>query len=299
MQCGIFYDCWLMKKNVLYISLIFISLGSDAAKIDFSSYEDSLTELAPLILNASSDKEKQEANLAFTQILKRVLGKPGSYEYPFDKLTSIAVLRSDDNSFRIFNWNLPLSNGRYVYHCIVQLLDKKNKTSLLYDLVDTSKKMKGVKNKTFSHSNWYGAHYYKIIVCKRKGKKYYTLLGWDGNNRITTKKIIDVIYFQKGKGPRFGMGVFDMGEKVPQNRVLFEYTKQSVMSLKYHRAKKTIVFDNIAPLNEELKGMAQFSGPDGKFNAFKYKKGKWTYIEGYDARNSASLLNEKKYNTPK
>ena len=107
------------------------------------------------------------------------------------------------------------------------------------------------------------------------------------------------MYLDKNKGPVFGMSVFDMGEKILHNRVTFEYTKQAVMSLKYHSINKTIVFDKIAPLNEELKGMAQFSAPSGKYNAFRYKRGKWHYIEDYNAKNSASFLNQKKYNSPK
>ena len=288
-----------MKKYLILFVFNFCFLIASYAKIDFSIYEDSLAVLAPKILNGSSNQEKQIANKEFISILKRTLSKSGSYDYPFTKLKTIAVLRSTDNVFRIFNWNLPLENGKYMYYCIVQVFDKKKKSTKEYELIDSSNNSRTVKNKTLTTDNWYGSHYYQIITSKRKSKKYYTLLGWDGNNKFTTKKIIDVLFFDKNNEPRFGLGVFDMGEKVIYKRVVFEYTKEAVMSLKYHSPKKTIVFDNIAPMSEELKGVAQFSGPDGRFNAFKYKKGNWLYIEDYDARNAASILNEKKYNTPK
>ena len=65
---------------------------------------------------------------------------------------------------------------------------------MLFSLTDKSADIKNPENTVGEASKWYGMLYYKIVPVKIKRKKYYTLLGWDGNDKITAKKIIDVLY---------------------------------------------------------------------------------------------------------
>ena len=70
--------------------------------------------------------------------------------------------------------------------------------------------------------------YYEIIPIKVNNKIYYTLLGWDGNDINTTKKIIDVLKFTPDSPPTFGANIFNQEEK----RIITEYNSRSTISLK-------------------------------------------------------------------
>jgi len=156
-------------------------------------YEDSLRDIAPEILNGFYDFNRYEASEKFYQTLTDALGLKNSYKYPFDSLKSISILRAPDNFFRIFTWNLMKADGSYDYFGLLQLNPKKTSNNEIYKLVNIQKKDRGAEYETHTAENWFGAHYYKMIKTKSKDQTYYTLLGWDGNNNITTRKIIDVI----------------------------------------------------------------------------------------------------------
>ena len=79
-------------------------LGQNSNNI-LIAYEDSLQELGPEILYGSNDSIKYAANHKFISILTKALKTPNSFDYPFDKLITIARLSPLDNTFRIFNWN--------------------------------------------------------------------------------------------------------------------------------------------------------------------------------------------------
>ena len=257
-----------------------------------TSYEDTLKKIAPKILNSKEDREKYHANEKFTEILERALDIENSFEYPFDSLVTIARLPAPDKSFRIFNWNLPRNDGTFEYFGFVQAYHKKSKTYKLYRLTDRLPQITSPEDQILGHDEWYGAHYYKIILKKQKGKKYYTLLGWDGNDRLTTRKIIDILYFPRGGRPKFGTPIFNMG-KVVKKRVIFEFNSQAIMSLRYDEDKKLIIFDHLSPPDPSLEGQYQYYGPDGSYDALKFKKGKWVLMEDFDARNEREPLKRK------
>lgn len=265
-----------------------------------TAYEDTLKKLAPKILNSKEDREKYHANEIFTETLEKALNIENSFEYPFDSLITIARLPAPDKSFRIFNWNLPRNDGTFEYFGFVQAYHKKSKTYKLYRLTDRLPQITSPEDQILAHDEWYGAHYYKIILKKQKGKKYYTLLGWDGNDRLTTRKIIDILYFPRGSRPKFGTPIFNMGKSV-KKRVIFEYSAQVTMSLRYDEDKKLIIFDHLSPSNPSLEGQYQYYGPDGSYDALKFKKGKWILLEDFDARNKGKSNKKtlQKYNQPK
>lgn len=290
-----------MNFKLFFIFLI-LTLNCSAQNTNniFVAYEDTLKKLAPKILNSKEDREKYNANEKFTETLERALNFENSFDYPFDSLITIARLTAPDKSFRIFNWNLPRHDGTFEYFGFVQAYHKKSKTYKLYRLTDKSPETTSPENQILDYYEWYGAHYYKIILKKQNGKKFYTLLGWDGNDRLTTKKIIDVLYFPRGDRPKFGTPIFNIG-KVVKKRMIFEYSSQAMMSLRYDEDKKLITFDHLSPPNPSLEGQYQYYGPDGSYDALKFKKGKWILMEDLDTRNEgkSNKKTSQKYNQPK
>lgn len=252
---------------------------------DLKVWEDSLASIAPTILNGKSELQRIEAQKQFSTMLRQVLKIEKSFKYPFEQLKTIAILSPSDKSFRIFNWNLPRDDGTFEYFGFIQRYNKKYKKYEVFELIDGSATLADGDQKILSAKNWYGVHYYTLIGMKKKKSKYYLLLGWDGNDRMTNKKIIDVLSFGKAGQPVFGKAVLGtpLGYK---NRLVFEYNERAAMSVKFKPSEKMIVYDHLAGNTEAVSGVAAFQGPDGSYDALRYKRGKWVYIKDYDARNA-------------
>src|ERR1700728_554773 len=105
----------LIKKVSILVLVVFGCLLSHtgfASGRDSSAflklYEDSLKHLQFGRIDAhKTDKQKQDINTRFCNMLQKALNLPNSFDYPFDSLNTIARLESPDKKFRIINWNLP------------------------------------------------------------------------------------------------------------------------------------------------------------------------------------------------
>lgn len=300
--------------NILcgFLFYIILSLDSSTAQdiTKFVLSEDSMRKIAPLILNGKTEDVRIEANQKFRTLLYKSLSDPLSYDYPFDSLKTIARLYSADGKVRIFNWNLPLGDGTFQYFGYIQLKGKKSKGNqkiIVLELKDKSGDIKNPEQYSGDPSNWFGAHYYKLIDPQKKRFRlgrgargsYYTLLGIDWNDKITNKKIIEILVIQPNGLIKFGGNIFEGSEKKNIRRVIFEYSDQAVMSLKYDDAQNMIVFDHLSPSSSALQGQYQYYGPDFSFDGYKWAKGKWLYIKDLDARNEKDDERGRKYNSPK
>ena len=173
----------------------------------------------------------------------------------------------------------------------MQRYDKKNKRYVLTSLKDNSANTVQTTKKILSPKNWWGAYYYDVSTMKSKGKTYYILLGWDGNNKLSNKKVIEPMSFSKSGRIKFGANIFKV-TKGYKKRILFEFSSDVVMSLKFHDKQKLIVFDHLAPLASNLSGERVFYGPDLSYDAFELKKGKWHLVS------NIKINNEERPNTP-
>lgn len=266
-------------------------------------YEDTLRTLGDSLVRSEQEVVRQKSCYDFIRKLVKALQISGSFNYEFSSLCQkdssqkISIIYPEDKSFRIFNWTLSKDNGTYRYFGAIQMNSKKPLKSgenffPLFDYSDFIKK-EIVTDTILTDSSWYGCIYYNLLTKKYKKKKYYFLFGWDGNNLMTSRKLIDVLYFENGK-PKFGAPVFETWkdtvtkEKKLQTRFLFEYKKSAWVNLNYNQkpsdAEKTsedifdkIIFDHLVSQtgNEKLKYTLI---PDGTYEGFEYKKGKWIYI---------------------
>ncbi len=311
-----------MRYTIIIVNFLIVLLSSEHSifaqkQYLFSQYEDTLQNIAKDILYGANDFIKYNANDKFMSTLQNALKNDRSFDYPFDSLISIARLRSPDNSFRIFNWNLPKSDGTYEYFGIIQTHKLGNERYDIYVLTDRSDEIKDPENQILSYDNWYGAHYYKLIKNTSGKKEHYTLLGWDGNNSASTKKIIEVLSFRSNGEPVFGAYIFKRYKKKTY-RIIFEYSSSVMVSLKYedqsfyvqkksssHKKKirkvseRMIVFDRLMPMDPELEGQYQFYVPETNiFDGFVFHNGKWIFIKEVDARNPEKKSNKKDIKKP-
>ena len=256
---------------------------SDKDMAYFKKYEDSLAAMQKKVFFAKTDTAKFRANGKFLQLFEEVLLNTISFNYPFDSLTEVNRRVSPDKKLRIITWNISRKDGTFLYFGFIQTLHPNTHKYEIYKLIDKSSSVKNPESYISDHTKWFGMLYYAIIPTD----DYYTLLGWDGNDKLTARKFIDVLSFKKDGSPVFGKEVFKMPKKIPK-RVMFEYNAQLVMTLQYNSTLNAIVFDHLAPKEGYLESQYQFYGPDFSYDAFVFKHGKWDFEEDVDAKNAQS-----------
>jgi hypothetical protein len=274
-----------MRGSFLAICLLFclsssFAQHSDESKNlkDLSIYQDSLKSLGKKFVNNPEDMERKAANYTFIRTLVSALKVPHSFNYPFDSVKSISILNAPDNRFRILSWHVMNQDGSYRFYGTVQMNTGNN--LLMYPLEDYSPMLKNPEDSVTDNRKWYGAQYYKIIRVAA-ATPYYVLLGWKGNNVKSTKKVIEVLSFDKEDKPTLGMPVFNGSRK----RVVFEYTRQASMLLRYVPEQNLIVFDHLAPPDDKMKDHPETFGPDLSYDGYKLKNGRWDFVENLDMRN--------------
>ena len=270
-----------MKKILLLAALLIagtcsIVCGQNAQTLVLQ-YKDSLNKLARVMQRGENDSARIASSLVYHSILNFILSDSSSFQAAFDSIPNLSVKTAPDNSFRLYTWmTADYAGSNYRYYGFVQT--QKNKKVNLFPLTDSTETIEKPLSSKLKADHWLGAIYYSIILNERKGKKYYTLLGWKGKNEMLTQKVIDVITFDRG-APIFGKSVFKVNN-IYHNRILFEFTSQAVMSLKYNSEKRTIVFDHIG-----RSALSGYTGPDGTYDAFKNIKGRWELFEDVDVDN--------------
>ena len=243
-------------------------------------YEDSLKTLGSTLINNENDLERKNANYQFIKTFVNALKTAGSYHYKFDSIKTLSLIYSPDNQFRIFTWNVMNEDGSFRYYGTIQL--NTNGALKMFPLTDYTPFTKNPEDSTFTAQKWLGAQYYKIIKTGT-ANPYYVLLGWKGNTVKTTKKVIEVLSF-KNNAPVFGLPVFDENSKT-RNRIVFEYSRQASMLLRFVPDKELIVFDHLAPRDPKVKTDFSFYGPDLTYDGYQLKNGRWKLVQNLDMRN--------------
>ena len=268
--------------------------------------EEQLKLYGDSILKGSHDSVRISAcnNLRFE--MKNVLQSPNTFNYSFDSIKNVSKIISDDGNVRIYTWILPTDSGsKYQYYGFIQYRNTKKKIFKVIELQEAQIDSALLLKKQLKADQWYGALYYKIIETKNKKTTYYTLLGWKGNNKQTTKKVIDVLTFNNNEA-QFGVPILQF-EKKTQLRIIFEFNAEVSMLLHWDENIHKIVFDHLAPSNPAFKNQKQSYGPDLTYDALQWKKGKWNYFHDIDVRNEddsnkPGFTDKKKrefYNPPK
>lgn len=223
-------------------------------------------------------------NATIVAALENFLKQKDAFDFRFDLGKNLSDIVSADKKVRIISWTLPPHFGVYRCYGFVLYKNPKTKTTSVFKLKAGEEQTENIERKSVNHLNWQSCVYYNLIQKKSKGKMYYTLLGWNGNDGITTKKMIDILSFSSKGEPVFGSPIFLM-KKQKWSRIIFEYSPQAIMQLNYDEQKKMIVFDHLAPNDPMNTGRFQYYGPDFSVDGLKWKKGMWQLQEDLDAKN--------------
>ncbi len=275
-----------MKKPFLLICCTILTLCSFSQRMSTADEnilrkkEDSLKIYSNKILNDTIPKKRFAADSIFTKMLVRALKVNGSFYYPFDSLETISKLYPPDSSFRIFTWQMVINNNIIRQHGAIQM--KTYDGSLkLFPLIDKSDIIENMLDTVANNKGWVGAVYYTIIQKRSSNQNYYTLIGYDENNVKSTKKIIEVLSFANDE-PVFGGRHFSYEEdtvfKSSRSRYILEFKKDVGARLNYDAELDVIIVDHlISETNEPAKKHTYV--PDGDYEGFKWKNGKWVHIE--------------------
>jgi len=179
-------------------------------------------------------------------------------------------------------WNLVMENDDYQYHCVMR--HKLKKEAVVVTVFQDNADWKRIERKPIRTNNWYGALYYKILANRYRRKTYYTILGWDGKDNITNRKVVDAITIQ-GKSVILGSSIFKNEKELPVHRLIYEYANDVSMALNFDEKEKMIVMDHLAPEDSRFVGQYQFYGPDFSYDALKFKKGAWIFERDVFAKN--------------
>jgi hypothetical protein len=192
------------------------------------------------------------------------------------KIKGLFALISSDGKIKVLSWGYSLSDHSNKFSGVVNYYLKESDRYYTEELIQTDKNPENFLQTRYKSNKWYGAVYYNIITQKYKGKMYYLLLGYDGNDDFTNKKLIDALEINEDDFLTFGSPVFDV-ENSKQMRMVFEYAERLSMILKYDKKLKMIFWDHLSPSKPELKGYYQYYGPDLTYDALVFDKGLWKY----------------------
>lgn len=248
-----------------------------------TAIEDSLFLLFEQFQMKADAEERQNLNADIINYMSRILTFPESLDYRFDSLRKrTGILDAPDGMFRIFTWNIPMDPFEHEIHGIIQV--KGSDACRVHILKNHFDGISELLHSQTDKSNWPGALYYDILRNKQGKTIFYTLMGYNFHDRWSDKKIIEILHFDEELNPLFGKAVFNTPEGI-QHRVVFEYSGEVAMNLRYNPDLKMIVYDHLSPIEPELKAHPRFYAPDFSYDGYKFRNGIWEHKSEVDVRN--------------
>ncbi|MEE1323652.1 MAG: hypothetical protein UHE91_07480 [Bacteroidales bacterium] len=304
-----------MKKIIILICVALFATPLCSQDIMLQNAEQELSSLMNVMFSSKDDNERFNANEKFLTLLDNVLEYPNSFDYPFENLDKISILTSSDKKFKIFTWAVFSNEGDYDNFGMIQARNETTEEYEIYRLWDRSDDVFSPQEVKLTDTSWFGAVYYELITTKNENITYYTLLGWDGKDIYSKRKIIEPITFKRNSGrPNFGASIFYKEKQL--KRMIFEYAPTASFNLKwdnqYHKeggVKKAkqkgmkknkpfeveeakiersqmILYDELEPMCDGLGMVKNLSVPSGKVVGLRFERGKWRKVENLIPRNS-------------
>ncbi|MFN8237431.1 MAG: hypothetical protein U0T77_04615 [Chitinophagales bacterium] len=280
-------------KLILAALLLSFSAKAQLAPDDFikiKALEDTIRIYGDTLINSQLEENRTIASYRIIKSLSKALKIKNSFYYRWDSTLPWKVVMPEDGSFKVFTWYTRSDIDLYKYFGTVQL---KSDTLKMFPLIDYSDFTDHQEDINVDNGNWIGSLYYGIKTVKAGKKTYYTLFGWDGNNKTSNKKIMEILSFNKQGKIRFGAPIIDMGKGKILNRFILEFSDEATATLAYNESEKKVIYDHIIPNGDALEGFFGNYIPDGTYEGFEWKKGKWKHVNeiGYEKRKDGDVPN--------
>jgi hypothetical protein len=240
--------------------------------------EDSLVYFADSMYYSGLPEQRLEANYEFIRMLKQFLKTPTSYLHPTKKLKDkITILQSPDQQFKLYNWEILIGEEQPRYYAVIQLKD--GSTLPLVDVSDHI--IRGAEDSVFTHTRWYGAIYYNILQKNISGQPIYFLIGWNGGQAASERKIIECFGFNSLGQHQFGAPLFNIierGKRKRTHRFILEYQKGSKVTLNYDKETDQIVMDHCESMIGDPAKRHTYI-PDGSYDGLRWEGNMWNMYE--------------------
>ncbi len=260
---------------------------------------------------STHDDERELYNRFVSDALVSSLSNPASFDYPFDSLKAITIVKSPDDAFRLYTWSMGTHAGYQRFYGLIQFPATSETPGSVVRLSDYTDSLPDPTFERLPPTRWFGAVYYTIIPeILKTGETIYTLLGWHGIDQKVSCRIIDVLTFPSPGSPAFGLPVFCTEDQKRPQRILFRYSAQASMVLTYDQqtireGKKwniskrrfdemtarafLIVCDRLVPPDPQLEGQWEYYIPVADvMDGYVFEDGCWTFVKDIDARNPAA-----------
>lgn len=303
----------------MLLAAIALSVGLHAQnKERMQSCQSSLATLIERVATAPTDNERYLASEDAVALLAAALEEEGSEKWHWTLPPYASVLTSPDGRLRLFTWAVVRDNGEYECFGAVQFYNDHDEEYQYLLLNDKSEDILNREESILSADNWFGAVYQDIIQTQMGERTLYTLLGWNGVDNLTERKIIEPVILRGGV-PQFGVAAFRRERNL--RRIVLEYSNDAMVHLAYetqvvqeiirervkvkgtnrrrtvetvkeHR-ERMIIFDEVEPQVPGMEGLFQYYVPSGVELAYAFADGKWEMRGGAQGR-----LKDKRLNKP-
>ena len=293
------------------------ALPLQAQDKELMSYlEQRLQALLDRVATAPTDNERYLASEDAMDLLLKALAEEGSERWKWTLPQTASALTSPDGHLKIITWAVVRDNGEFECFGAVQFYNDRDEEYQHLALHDKSDEIINREESVLSADRWLGAVYQEIIQTSAAGRTYYTLLGWNGVDNLTDRKIIEPVVIRGGV-PQFGAPIFRRERNL--RRIVLEYTDRAMVHLAYEEQfvqevirervkvkgtnryrtvektkdhkEKMIVFDEVEPQVPGMEGLFQYYVPSGTELAYAFVEGKWEQRQGAQGR-----LNDKRLN---
>lgn len=309
----------MMRPITVLLLMLAASLPSATAqnREQMALHQQRLAELLVLTASAPTDNERYLASEQAVGELSAALEEEASEHWKWQLPKVASVLTSPDGLLRIFTWAVVRDNGEFECFGAIQYYNEREEEYQYSLLNDKSEEIMNREESVLSPENWFGAVYQELIQTSHGGKTFYTLLGWNGVDNLTERKIIEPVVLRGGV-PQFGAPLFRRERNL--RRVVLEYRNDAMVSLcyedqfveeverervkvkgtnrhrtiekrKYHK-EKMIIFDEVEPQVQGMEGLFQYYIPSGLELAYAFIDGKWELRNGAQGRLKDKKLNK-------
>lgn len=313
------YETMIMRRLIATMLLATMAVAAVQAqdKAVMAQHQKRLASLLEQAATAPTDNERYLASEQAVGELTAALDEEGSERWKWQLPTVASVLASPDGQLRIFTWAVVRDNGEFECFGAVQFYNDREEEYQYLLLNDKSEEIMNREESVLSASNWFGAVYQDIIQTSHAGKTYYTLLGWNGVDNLTERKIIEPVVLRGGV-PQFGAPLFRRERNL--RRVVLEYRNDAMVNLSYEEQfveevqrdrvkvkgsnryrtvekrkqhkEKMIIFDEVEPQIAGMEGLFQYYVPSGLELAYAFVDGKWELRNGAQGRLKDKKLNK-------
>ncbi len=308
-----------MKRIIMLTLLAVLTFSAQAQnKERMQAHQSHLTALIGRVASAPTDNERYLASEEAVGVLAAALQEDESERWQWQLPNYVSVLTSPDKQLRIFTWAVVRDDGEFECFGAVQFYNEKEEEYQYQLLNDKSEEIMNREESLLTADRWFGAVYQDIIQTQMGDRTLYTLLGWNGVDNLTERKIIEPVILRGGT-PQFGAAAFRRERNL--RRIVLEYTNDAMVNLSYEvqtiqevehervkvkgtnryrtidkvkeRKERVIMFDEVEPQVPGMEGLFQYYVPSGVELAYAFVDGKWELRNGAQGR-----LKDKKLNKP-